>query len=70
MQAGKSITVTHILTLAEVYQFQFGKVSREVLNLHICRYEDVRKLLTIVKAGDLKKKKIFSPYNHDGHNDT
>lgn len=69
MQAGKSITVTHILTLAEVYQFQFGKVSREVVNLHICRYEDVRKLLTIVKAGDLKKK-IFSPYNHDGHNDT
>lgn len=69
MQAGKSLTVTHILTLAEVYQFQFGKVSREVLNLHMCRYEDVRKLLTIVKAGDLKKK-IFLPYNHDGHNDT
>lgn len=41
---------------------------REVLNLYICRYEDVCKLLIIVKVGDLKKK-IFLLYNYDGYND-
>lgn len=48
--------------------FKWKGLEIEVLNLHISRFEDVRKMLPIVQAGDLKK--IFLGYKYDRYNNT